>query len=299
MKSITSGYHIPETIKSHNDSPLWSKPWLATHRYNRMYSIIVTGKTGAGKSLLSLGLGEFLDRTYEDVPRFDISRIHFETEDLIASLRQKLPFGTVDIMDDAGLNIHRRDAMAAKVKDVVKIAQSMRFKRRIIIYNLPHVKFLDSSIEMLSDMRVTVNGYDRNNNITNFSVKFIKTFAGHAKPYYYNPIEVRHLQSGLGIDWNLNIYKRKFYFSKPDEELIKTYEKRKEVMMNKKYSLIELKMRRRKRREISIEKATPNVTNYNIKSEETLANDQKPEGNRTLDEKTTDPDVPDELLEGW
>lgn len=299
MTSTISGYPTPESIRQHPDRPLWTKPWQATHRRNRMYSIIVIGGTGKGKSVFSFSLARFLDINTDGTHRFDLSRVYFETEDFIASIRAKNPTGTAHVMDDAGMNLYNRDAMVKKVKDSIKVAQSMRFKNPIMIYNLPDLDFLDKSIIKLSNLLITVKGYDEVTKLTRITVQFIKKYPNNPNIYYPYPIEVKKIIGMMGIEWSMNIRKKSMFFHMAPKNFVDEYEDMREQAMHKKYEDIERGIRAGIAKDINKKKYEEFKDKYIYKSKESVKNDSKSSTNRSVDDKTTESDVPEELLSGW
>ncbi len=299
IERVEHAYTPPEALRRHPDYPLWKKPWLATHRKPWMYSIIITGKSGRGKSTLSLALATLLDRSWDNKPRFTLDRVFFDNSDFQGEIQKDHPNGTVHIVDDAGMDLFRRDAMARQVKGAIKVAMTMRYKRPIVIYNLPDLDLLEQSIIKLSDMLITVWGYDQAKKLTKFSVQFIRKYSNNKTIYYPYPIIIRQIETGMGITWNMRVRKKKFLFYMAKKELIDEYKLIKDYHMKRKWKLIRYKVKAGEVKDLNMERIRERLNNRTIVSEKIEKNEPVTLTDRSLDEKTNQFKPSKELMEGW
>lgn len=176
--------------------------------------VIVTGKKGSGKSLLSLRLSECADKN------FTLEHTVFSSEDLFALLDKGVPVGTCIVYDDAGIGSGAKDAMTRLNKKLGHIMQSIRTHRIILFITVPSWGLLDSQTRNLADFKINVLGHDIVTRITKF-----KFFTITPSDYQSNPI-TKHLQfteNGAKIKYIIWIA------SAPSEQLAEEYKKRRDA----------------------------------------------------------------------
>ncbi len=113
------------------------------HDLNAM--IAITGEMGAGKSSLALKLAEILHE--EHGLGFSIDNVYFDLAQFADDLLIKRKH--VMIVDEAGVQLYSRNFMTEMNRFIAQIAQMLRFRNDIIIFTLPHVRFLDKTVRIL------------------------------------------------------------------------------------------------------------------------------------------------------
>ncbi len=108
--------------------------------------VAITGEMGTGKSSLALRMAEILSDEY-GLKFKGVRDIYFDLEDLKAELVSAKH--RVMIVDEAGVQLYSRDFAKEANKEIVKIAQMLRFRNSVIIWTLPHFGFLDKGVRLL------------------------------------------------------------------------------------------------------------------------------------------------------
>lgn len=150
------------------------KSILMMHLYNRMHIkgmsnlVIITGKKGSGKSLLSLRFGEVLEGK-----TFGLHHVCFNLQQLFTLLDNKLVKpGDVVILEEIGVAANSRDAMTKLNKHLSFVAQVIRPACITLIVNTISWGLIDAQVKNLADYRIIVNGHDVQTSETEF--KFLK-----------------------------------------------------------------------------------------------------------------------------
>lgn len=226
---------VPRTIAEHPDAATWKHNWRRMHRYNQMFSAVIVGPPGAGKSWLSIAIGELLDRTLEDVPRMNLKHVTFGATEFADVVKERMPAGTVVIIDDAGLTAYSREAMALAVRNISKIFQSIRFKNLCIILSLPSFLMLDKTIRRLINAYIEVTKVDRKTQTTYFKYMRIESSAYGDKVYRKYPVFMRKVRHPDGTLLTHRVKRTRFAMRKASDEILDAYEKKKERFMEQTY----------------------------------------------------------------
>lgn len=105
--------------------------------------MLVCGESGSGKSWDSASVAQALYPAFKPKESFAFSPIQFLS---ITEINHPKLFPA--IMDDAGLTAFSGDALTSQVKNISKIAQSIRYKNWQIILNLPNIDLLAKSVRI-------------------------------------------------------------------------------------------------------------------------------------------------------
>jgi hypothetical protein len=125
------------------------KFWFLRHvhnnvmRRNKHFALLVCGESGSGKSWDSASIAQALFPAFKPKDSFAFSPIQFLS---ITEINHPKLFPA--IMDDAGLTAFSGDALTSQVKNISKIAQSIRYKNWQIILNLPNIDLLAKSVRI-------------------------------------------------------------------------------------------------------------------------------------------------------
>ena len=229
----------PKVIKNNKLGWFLSPIWNEIHNTEGYWSVVLCAKPNSGKSVLSLGLADVLDRGENGLPRFSLDRVYFSAGEFARGLAGKYPKGTVHILDDAGLNLFSREAMTRIVMDVAKILQSVRHKGPIIIVSLPYLKLLDKVARNLAECYIQPNYIDRANRRTRAGVRYLELIPTSGETIHRKPTRLLSSSNNwLGYEIrNVREY-HELWFDAPSKELISAYLVKKERCLDELYQKI-------------------------------------------------------------
>jgi len=104
--------------------------------------IACVGPPGSGKSTLSIKIAMAIDK------HFSVKHnITWSVEELIEKIRSETKRAFV--FEEAGVEIYSRNFMSKLNRVMSYIAQTHRFRRNLIIFNLPHIRQIDVDIRIM------------------------------------------------------------------------------------------------------------------------------------------------------
>ncbi len=106
--------------------------------------IAIVGEPGSGKSSLALRIAEILRDKYDF--KFSIDNVYFNLLDFLNAVSEK---HSVHILDEAGVQLYSRNYMSEINKTINYVTQTFRFKNSVVIFTLPHLRFLDKTTRTL------------------------------------------------------------------------------------------------------------------------------------------------------
>lgn len=170
----------PKTIKKHRHSKVFSKIWNLANAKDDMFTAVICGRRGAGKSRTLVEMARILDRKTDDTPRFKMENVCFSPQDFADKLVSNMPRGTVIILDDAGIALYSKEALTKIVRRLGKILQSIRTKHYIILMSLPMFKMLEGHTRLMTPVFLDIVGRDekRKQNLVKFQNLDVSTFTG-------------------------------------------------------------------------------------------------------------------------
>jgi len=227
---------LPKTIKEHKYGKLWSSIWNEVHNKDSIASITFCGKRGKGKSMSMLAMADLLDRTHNDVPRFNMDRFCLDPKEFFMWLnapRKTMPRGTVICLDDAGLHLYKADFLVNMVKRINKTLQNIRYKNPIVMLSLPYFEMLVKDAREMSDVYIELTDRDKKakENLGKVQKLSIAPFSGDL--YRYTIVqEFKHTNRELNMPLTHYIPKE-FRFGLPRKELIDAYKQKRNEFMDK------------------------------------------------------------------
>lgn len=139
------------TLRITEASPnIFLEPWILRRldpKVEENVVLLVTGQTGAGKSLSSIRLA--CDIEEASGGHFSLDRIVFTIEDVLRLVYHTDPplrRGSVIIFDDAGANANARDWRSQANTILAKMAQTFRYRGIMLILTVPDMSFIDVQV---------------------------------------------------------------------------------------------------------------------------------------------------------
>lgn len=187
---------------------------VTEHEENFLGAFI--GRTGRGKSWSAMRLCELVD------PDFSIDRIVFTPSEFRDQVFSDLPVGSAVLWDDAGVGISSRDWQSTLNKDILKIAQSFRYKRLVTIFTMPAMDFIDSKVRYLMHMFFKGIHKDEDKGIAVFLGFKLEPNPFGSRPYTKYPRAP--VKGGPAIRFRV--------FEKPSADLVMAYRKKKQERLD-------------------------------------------------------------------
>ena len=224
-------YKYPPAIVNHPDADVWFPIWQLMHEKNRMFSAVIVGKPGSGKSWAAMAISELLDCTTKSGSRFDISRATFGAHEFadVVHKKEEMRMGNFIIVDDAGVTVYSRDAMVKNVRDITKIFQTIRFLNYGIILTLPSWSMLDKNIRRLVDVYIEMTEPGV------FKFMWIRPSAFSQDVFRMYPIRYTSKSHPDGTTMRKEIKVMRMEIDKPSEDLVDAYETKKADFMENLY----------------------------------------------------------------
>jgi len=180
----------------------------------------IVGGPGSGKSSLAQTMAEILRDNYKF--KFSVDNIFFEPADFLDAISMRK---SVVILDEAGVAINARLFMTELNQAISFATQTARFKNNVLIFNAPHINFIDKAVRTLI-MHVW----------RTMARKEKGVWIREAKPYqvYTNFVSERISIKPAKFVKNGEAFEYPWIrFPKPSEELWRVYSKRKEEWWEK------------------------------------------------------------------
>lgn len=224
--------------------------WFLRHVYrnctvkNKHFALLMCGESGKGKSWDSAAIA------IANYPQFKAKEsFYFSPLQFLEATEKKHPKLFPYIIDDAGLSAFSGDALASQVKNISKIAQSIRHTNCQIIFNLPHIDMLAKSVRLTNHYYAEPLWIDYTNKVSYIKFQRLKA---HKDEIYFKSIRTNHrfLNEVTGY-YHTEVQKYlNFPIPAPPKEITDEYEKLKEDFMeNYRYETAE-QMRVQKAKEL-------------------------------------------------
>jgi len=193
------------------ESKIYTRIWNRINEYNKNWLCIVTGATGSGKSYSALKIAQTLD------PNFSINNVVFTPEAFMQLITNGIKKGSIIIFDEAGVGMPSREWYSISNKMLSYVLQTFRFMNLGVIFTTPSIGFIDTQARRLFHTYIETNRVDRKKKRVKARIKDMEHNPQMDKIYYKNPRKQRNEMEMVSI----------IYIGKPDEDLVKAYEKKK------------------------------------------------------------------------
>ena len=215
---------VPKEIAQHPQGWLWSPIYKRMHQYNKMWSMVVCGSPGSGKSFLASQVAHHLDRPVSGGARFNSSKIFFTASNFAKWISEPHDKGEFCILDDAGLALGSRESMTKTLKRISKIFQSCRYLNLGVILTMPHFDMIDKQIRTLVNSYAQPVRIDFEKELTWAKFHHLETNPRTGKVYHHCPQRVSWGMHPLGYRQKNVTILRELPFEKPPQWLINDYE---------------------------------------------------------------------------
>jgi len=211
------------------DGPYWFLRFI--HRNvmikNKHFPLLFCGESGSGKSWNSASIASALYPKFDPHESFAFSPLQFLT--MTEGNHPKL---FPAIVDDAGLTAFSGDALQSQVKNLSKVAQSIRYKNWQIIFNLPDIDLLAKSVRITNHFYMETSWIDYKNKLA--YCKFHRLKKMQDKLIHRNLITNNKRYNNVTGYYHIEPEKHLTYpIPAPRKEIIDVYEKLKDDFMKK------------------------------------------------------------------
>ena len=188
---------------------------------NQNFMMIITGKTGSGKTYFGMSFAEALSK--HTGRSFTVDNIAFDLEEWIRIVREA-PRHSIILFDEPQISISSKAAMSRANRIFNYIASTFRVKNLIVIFCTPYEDFIDKSARKLIHSKVSMSGLD------------IRAGIATAKPVltewtpYFQRIQEQFIRTYHNYPENVGSKIKKYVQwsqKKPSHDLIEAYEKKK------------------------------------------------------------------------
>ena len=199
----------------------WIKYFLSRIKQNKNNLVAVIGSTGSGKTWSAISICEKMSK--ENGVYFGIENIIFTLKDLMALINSgDLKAGSCIIFDEPQISISSREFQSEANRIFNYLLTTFRHRNLSLFFCTPFEDLLDLSTRKLFHVKFSTLSLDRNK----------KTCKWKGVTLQYNSQRKKFYEKFLRIVFpvdneNLKKVLKSWSVSKPSEELIKVYEKKK------------------------------------------------------------------------
>lgn len=187
--------------------------------------IVVTGETGAGKSMAALDLALRLD------PLFTVDQCVFTISDFLAQI-QKLGKGRVVVLDEAAIGFDARRSGSNENVMFSNVLKIFRYLQITAIFTFPNLAMFDKNGRRLMHFHIVMAGINHQTKMAAAHLFIVDSHAGwDDEPKRYFPIiNVENLGFTFQVD--------PVWFNYPPEKLRKEYDVKKNEFAQKMFDEI-------------------------------------------------------------
>ena len=188
-------------------------------RENKNFLCPILGQTGAGKSWTGLRLCENVD------PEFNINRVIFDSPSFMQLINSgELHKGSAILFDEAGVNVSNRQWYSKENIALGKVVETFRHRNYIVFFTVPNIDFIDIKLRKLMHGRMNILSRDSAKGIT----------IGRLLIYDGVTYDGEQMTKYLKVTTKKGVRRiSRIYIPKPSKELIREYEKRKNIFTTK------------------------------------------------------------------
>ncbi len=192
---------------------------------NQNNLIIFVGKTGSGKTYSAISVSEKLSKR---------SKVHFGIENIVFSLKEllslinsnKLRKGSTILFDEPQISISNREFQSKANKLFNYLISTFRHKNFNVLFCTPYENLLDKSTRKLFHAKFVMEKIDIKKKLTIIRPFLLQYNSGKDK-FYEKYLRVKRKPEGMSVYLMKPL--KLWSLPKPDEELIKLYEKKKKA----------------------------------------------------------------------
>jgi hypothetical protein len=181
--------------------------WLRVNHRKQNALILVWGETGTGKSYLSMLFGVLLDPSFHI--KYKERMIVHPLKFLVGMKQGAYPKCNVVVIEEIGTSLYSRDWYTEVNKQIIKVLQTFRNKRLIVIFNVPHPSFIDKHSRTLINFFVEAKRVDFTTRKHTF--RFSRHIVSKDKEYFplyrnsvgtkLDPVTMTGLPKCTMLDW--------------------------------------------------------------------------------------------------
>lgn len=196
-------------------NPFFQEVYNTVHRDNRNALIMMVGMPGKGKSWSCVKMASDLDSTFTHISINE--RCVFEPKEFTRIVAEgNLKKGSVVMLEEAGVAADAHRWQSFNNRAIKYILQTFRQDNLIVIFNMPIVKYLDSSQRKLFQFILEAERVYKTRKLCKIKVRRIQYNQILDKTYYPRPI-YRHDGQVIKLD--------RLFLKRADIKLIHAYEK--------------------------------------------------------------------------
>jgi hypothetical protein len=199
---------------------------LARHRKGVLNVIKVIGLSGTGKSYASLRIAELLSKEIDGEINITVANTVDNLLDLIRFIKKADKPGRIVIIEEAEVLFPSRRAMSGDNIDIIKIFDTIRKKKMIVILNYPLNKSIDGHIEALCNLQLETMSLNKSTGICILKPMILQTNPATGKTYLH-----RLKNNGNSV--------HRAYTLTPTEKLCNEYEAKKNKFIDELHNQLE------------------------------------------------------------
>jgi hypothetical protein len=182
---------------------------------NKNFLGFTSGGTGSGKSWSNLSIAQMLN------PNFTTKDVIFRGKDLMKRiLSGEVKKGMPIVFDEAGIDLSNRAWQSATNRLLNALLQTFRHKNIVLLMNSPYMDFVDASTRKLFHAEFQMIGIDKEQKKGICKPMHLQ-FNARMKKFYYHYLRFNKNNKIVPL--------HRWYIPKPSDDLIKAYEKKKQI----------------------------------------------------------------------
>jgi DNA-binding CsgD family transcriptional regulator len=200
-------------------------------------NILVYAPPGLGKSYACMRIMELIYQRLFNERLLSGNHIVDDIPEAFSFIRQSKRFGEPLTIEEVSVLASSRRSMSSDNVGLNYLLDTCRKKQIILLMNAPHMKFVDSHIQMMCHLTLECLRINKTEGIV--IVKPMKLQTSPSGKIYRHRLKD---ENGREI--------HRSFFKKPTEELIRLYEGKKDKFLQNLYETMELKAKKKKEKEM-------------------------------------------------